>query len=150
MQCLSIRSPWWWWIFFGGKDHENRSWRGAPRYTGPLLIQVSKWWDEVEIISDDLDAFEMFGRSNGQPLKRTDIPVTLHSPNFAYMRAMAGHVVGIVDITGYTRESKSPWFVGPLGIQIANPRLLAKPFPAKGALIMTDVPVTDAMLELAA
>jgi len=44
-----------------------------------------------------------------------------------------GGIVGTVDVAGYTFQSKSPWFMGPVGFRLTN----AQPIefiPVKGAL----------------
>lgn len=42
MKALSIRQPWAWAILQAGKRIENREWRAAPTYRGPLLIHAAK------------------------------------------------------------------------------------------------------------
>lgn len=42
MFALSVRQPWAWALLYAGKDIENRQWKFAPRYTGPLLIHTGK------------------------------------------------------------------------------------------------------------
>ena len=42
MKTLSIRQPWAWAILNAGKRVENRDWKHAPSYRGPLLIHAAK------------------------------------------------------------------------------------------------------------
>lgn len=43
-------------------------------------------------------------------------------------------IIGEVDIVDCVTESKSPWFVGPYGYVLANPRFYEKSIPCKGKL----------------
>lgn len=116
MRALSIRQPWAWLILHAGKDVENRDWK--PRnpglyFRGTCLIHASL---ALEPIDDDLRA--LVKRTSG-----LDIPDDLPR----------GGIVGQVDITDVVRQSSSPWFSGPCGLVLANPKPL--PFaPCRGAL----------------
>lgn len=45
-----------------------------------------------------------------------------------------GAIIGEVDITGCTRKSNSPWFVGRYGFTLAYPVLYSDPIPCRGHL----------------
>lgn len=133
MKALSIRAPWWWMILHAGKRIENRDWRGAPSYRGPLLIHASKWYRPEEIqeahasVSPLVEAWP----------KNEDGPM----PSLALYQVMRGGIVGICDLVDVRRNTGAdPWEVpGSLGLVLANPRPL--PFvPFKGALGFFDVP----------
>jgi hypothetical protein len=49
-----------------------------------------------------------------------------------------GAVIGVVDIVDCVMTSDSPWFEGPFGFVLANPRSL-KPVTCKGALQIFDL-----------
>lgn len=63
MKALSIRQPWAELILRGLKDVENRSW--FTRYTGPLLVHVSRTADEHRFaeygLTDDLPCGRLVG-----------------------------------------------------------------------------------------
>lgn len=114
MKALSIRQPWAWLIVNGHKDIENRSW--ATKFRGPVLIHASKG-----MTRDDYLACEIFC---------ADIP-GVKLP--AYEDLQRGGIVGQVEIVDCVTSHPSPWFVGPVGIVMANAR--PRPFhPCKGAL----------------
>lgn len=118
MKCLSVRQPWVMSIFHGGKDIENRSW--ATRYTGPLAIHAS-----AAMTLEDLNQWKWFVEERG-----------LRGPWLEGKKlgdAQRGGILGVVDLTGCTVSSTSPWFVGEYGWKLANPRPV--PFiPLKGQL----------------
>lgn len=118
MKALSIRQPWAWLILHAGKDVENRDWKpGNPglSFRGEFLIHSGI---KIEPIDDDLR--EWVKRTSGK-----DIPHENDLPR--------GGFVGSAEITGLVRSSPSPWFFGPLGFTLANPRAI--PFVAcKGML----------------
>lgn len=43
-------------------------------------------------------------------------------------------IIGEVDIVDCVTKSKSPWFTGPYGWVLANPKLYKKPIPCQGKL----------------
>lgn len=40
--CLSVRQPWTHALMFLGKKCENRTWKAAPKYRGPILLHAGK------------------------------------------------------------------------------------------------------------
>lgn len=140
MKTLSIRSPWWWWILYGGKDIENRSRR--TNYRGPTLIQASKRWRYDEIYYCDKWAIDAAKQSD-------TYPEHLFTPDrFPDMRALSGHVMGIVDIVDVIPPSKapySPWHQKTeYGWVLENPRLISTPFAVKGQLGLFEVDYEEA------
>lgn len=115
MKTLSIRQPWAQLIIHHGKDIENRTWR--TNYRGPLLIHASstKSWDDYGI------ACEMAGDILG------------HCPIGPFHHIDFGCIIGIVDLVDCVSESDSPWFCGPYGLLLWNPRPI-NPIPVKGRL----------------
>jgi hypothetical protein len=118
MKALSIRQPWAWLILHAGKDIENRNWRPRHpglRFRGTCLLHTGI---ALQPISDELRAW----------VKRTagvDLPPSGELPR--------GGIVGQVDVIDVVPTSSSPWFEGPCGLVLANPRPL--PFRAcKGML----------------
>jgi hypothetical protein len=113
MKALSIRQPWAWLVLHAGKDIENRDWRvrnPALRFRGTCLIHAGI---ALQPISDDLRAWVR--RTSGVDLPRSD-------------EFPRGGIVGHVDVIDVVRISSSPWFEGPCGLVLANPKPL--PFRA--------------------
>lgn len=118
VKALSVRQPWASAIVYGGKNIENRSW--STKYRGPLLIHAgaTRCRDEEE------DAEEFIIRIIGKVWK--------------FLPNQYGGIIGVVDLVDVVESSSSPWFVGPFGWVLENPRPL--PFvPMKGRLGLFDV-----------
>lgn len=140
MKAISLQSPWWWYILYAGKDIENRGLRFPRWYRGRILLHVSKWFQIDEIKWSIEDAQVM---SAHQPVLTEGAPI----PTLEYMKELRGCIVGSVDIVDYVTESNSPWFVGPLGIVLANPIPFVNPIPYKGALGIFKVDVSTAAMQ---
>jgi hypothetical protein len=116
MRALSIRQPWAWAIIAGHKDIENRSWQTS--YRGPLLIHAGK-----QVIADDYEDMLRFGREDNFL-----VPPLSGMPT--------GGIIGEVELVDIVmarskRARQNPWFDGPYGWVLANPKPL--PFrPWKG------------------
>lgn len=125
MNAISIKQPWASLIIEAGKDIENRGWHTA--FRGPVLIHASKAVDRSAFES----AFELV-RS-----KPVSVPV-----NWLMVEGEGsdktvddwiemlprGGIIGRAEVMDCVRHSDSPWFVGPYGHVLANPRSL--PFHA--------------------
>ena len=96
MKCLSIRQPWAWAILHAGKDIENRTWFTS--YRGEVAIHAT-------------------GIESGCQLPPGIAPPSVDA-------IILGAVFGLVDIVGVVRRSDSPWFTGPFGFVLRNPRRL--------------------------
>lgn len=145
--AISLYLPWGWAILHAGKDIENRS-NGSNRrfpskYLGRCWIHASLWpgtrkplgrYAQEELLSEFRSVFDVAaktGKSRDQlpPLK------------LGQADELRGKILGSIEIVGYVTESESPWFVpGSLGIQVANPIVLATPVDALGALGLWTVP----------
>lgn len=136
IKCLSIRPPYASWLanpqaFIAAgvppKTIENRDWRRAPGYRGPLLLHSSSQFER--------DAIPSWLRK----FPRLDKAVSLAPSD--YPRSM---IVGIADLVDVIDHSTDPWFVGELGFVLANARPL-EPVSCKGALGLFDVewPISD-------
>lgn len=107
-RALSVRQPWAWAIL-NGKDIENRSRR--THYRGDVLLHASL-------------KYERSARPpNGHPWP----------PHIVGADFQIGGIIGVVEIVDCVEESTSPWFAGPFGYVLANPRPLAF-MPMMGAL----------------
>lgn len=105
MKALSIRQPWCQLILFAGKDIENRSWQ--TNFRGPVLIHASKTFD-----GDAYDRREFLSEN----------------PDTEF-----GGIVGMIDIVDCVSQSNSPWFHGPFGFVLKNPKAINF-IPCKGQL----------------
>ena len=106
MIALSIRQPWAWLIIHAGKDIENRSWPTTVR--GPVLVHASKGMTVMEYKDAACWAEEALG--------------ILVPPRD---QLQFGGIIGQVEIADSVWASKSPWFSGPYGFVLRNP----KPMP---------------------
>ena len=111
MRVLSVQQPWAWLIVHGLKDIENRTWFTS--YRGPLLIHASQRVDR-----EWMDIIYSLLAKEGLPMPR-DLPT--------------GGIVGIVDLVDVVRHYESPWFEGPWGWVLENPRPIPH-IPAQGRL----------------
>jgi hypothetical protein len=105
MIALSIRQPFAHHILFGGKMVENRNW--PTNYRGRILVHASL---KFEGFADEKRRFLM------------DYPHT----DF-------GGIVGMVEIVDCVTSMTNPWFNGPYGFVLRNPRPVQF-MPCKGAL----------------
>jgi hypothetical protein len=123
---LSVRQPMAWAIVHAAppKDIENRSHDGTfRRHRGPIAIHASLLTppDEFELYEESIR------RITGKPVPR---------------EAMAyGCIIGIADLVDIVTNSDSPWFFGPFGLVLANPRPLTTPIKVRGQLGLWPVPV---------
>lgn len=118
LKALSVRQPWAWAILFAGKDIENRSWQAMNHglnVRGEIVIHASSGMTKREY--EDAAAF------------MASIGVTC-PPAIELWR---GAVIGTVEVVDVVKESHSPWFFGPRGLVLRNPKPLV-PTPVKGCL----------------
>jgi hypothetical protein len=123
MRTLSIRQPWAWLIVHGHKPVENRDWRTD--YRGDFLVHAGKAM--ARRYYDDTLAQLAIVLGNAMP----QIP--------AFEQLERGGIVGTARLVDCVTEHPSPYFFGPHGFVIADPRPL--PFvPWTGQLGWFDVP----------
>ena len=92
---LTLHRPWPYAIMHLGKDIENRTWKPSGRFLGNYLaIHAGKQWD--------YQAVQFIYKITGQLL----------TPEIC---TPAGHIAGVVKLTGFETEHESPWFMGPVG-----------------------------------
>lgn len=98
MRALSIRQPWAWLIIHGGKDIENRTWKTTLRER--IYVHAGK--------AIDYNAIRY---------------VKEHFPNIKLpAKFETGGVIGEVTIADCVTEHDSPWFEGPFGFVLKNPK----------------------------
>ncbi|MFN7970864.1 MAG: ASCH domain-containing protein [Acidobacteriota bacterium] len=101
MKALSIQQPWAWLIVQGHKDVENRTWSTNLRCR--ILVHAGRRFDE-----------------SGYRWVRDVMHVAM-PPISEFER---GGLVGEVDLIDCVQLSDSPWFAGPYGFLLRNPRPL--------------------------
>jgi hypothetical protein len=135
LKCLSIQQPWCDLILAGRKRVENRSWRTA--YTGLLGIHASRGLQTWNRLGEDrLDQLCPGWRAGERPV--------------------TGAVLGVVDLVACVRYADLPAelrgheFAAAAADNwcwvLANPRPLARPFPAAGNAAFFHVEVPDELL----
>ncbi|TAL65647.1 MAG: ASCH domain-containing protein [Burkholderiaceae bacterium] len=132
MLTLSVRQPWAWMIIHGGKNIENRTW--STKVRGPVLIHASGSCKRYEY--EDAVFFARCARMGEEE------PLWGNFPGFKDLQL--GGIVGQVDLIDCTQKSLSPWFTGPYGFVLANPKPL--PWrPLRGSLGFFEEPDSSAM-----
>jgi len=111
LHILVVSQPWAWAIFHGGRDVVNRDW--STRFRGRVAIHAPHAMDSaaVDWLAD------WFGL-----LVPPDLP--------------RGQTVGTVRIVDCVSDSDSPWFEGPHGLVLRDPRshaVEARPVPVNRA-----------------
>ena len=131
--ALSIRQPWASLILLAGKDIENRTWEARVR--GPILIHAAKGMTKREYreAMDFARAINPWGINNLLDERIINFD-SLHPDNLP-----RGGIIGSVNLVDCVQRSDSPWFQGPYGFALRDPRRL--PFvPLRGRLGFFDVP----------
>jgi hypothetical protein len=128
LKVLSILQPWAWLIVVGHKPVENRRWVSS--YRGPLLIHAGKKWGREQ--RDDLALVRRM-------FPRLEIPDHFD----------LGGIVGRATMTDCVSSMDSPWFFGPNGFVMRDPRILPF-FPCRGALSFFAAPDDYPYLDQAA
>lgn len=149
MKALSIHATWAWAIMFAGKDVENRSWLPPKALIGERFwIHASRWGTDDQVYDEFFEVNDCIAR--GPSRFKPTAPLTLRD-----VRRMKGHILGSVRLVGVVTNSGpaefvSPWFFGPVGFVLADPRPLTVPVPCKGKLGFFEVePASDEMMRAA-
>jgi hypothetical protein len=116
LKALSIRQPWSWLIVAGYKDIENRAWPTS--FRGRIYVHSGKELDKVALLEFRLRKMKTFCCR--------DLPDD--------KQLVRGAIIGEVDIVDCVKQSGSPWFTGPYGFVLRNPRLYQKPIDCVGRL----------------
>jgi len=119
LRALTLRQPWAASVFLAGKDMENRLW--PARVRGTIAIHVSKEQPAGSFAAGARFIHSVL-RAQGKTRIRFNDEKSLPK----------GSIIGVVDIVDCVTDSESPWFEGPLGFKLANPRILSRPIPASG------------------
>jgi hypothetical protein len=124
LKAITVRQPWAHAIVQGWKPIENRSWPTKVR--GTVAIHAAQKAEEKE--------FFEFIRSRGL---EGSFPLDEASAR----NLPRSGVIGVVDIVDCVTSSTSPWFEGPFGFVLANPRPI-QPIACRGALQIFDLDPT--------
>ncbi len=111
--ALSVRQPWAWAIIHGGKDIENRCWTRVPR----------SWREKRGRVA--IHAARGMTRREYEDARRFMERLGLHSVTLPPAHDLQrGGIIGSVEIRCLVTmdEHESPWFTGPLGLVLRNPR----------------------------
>lgn len=120
-KAITIRQPWAHAIIQGWKNVENRSWPTKVR--GTVAIHAAQK-------AEDKEFFDFVHKKGLSRQVALDIASARNLSRSA--------VIGLVDIVDCISSSPSPWFEGPFGFVLANPRPL-HPIPCRGALQIFDL-----------
>lgn len=124
MKALSIRQPWAWLILHAGKDIENRTWQTKVR--GRMLIHAAKGMTTREFHAAQDFVVKKVGSDLARRMNRVS-------------DMYSGGIVGSVEIVDCVTSSSSPWWMGPVGFVLRDPRPMPL-MPYKGRLGFFDVP----------
>lgn len=113
MRALSIRQPWAWLVVNGYKDIENRTW--VTRFRGRVYVHAG----QLAMPPGSFPAQEEYIRQAGIGIP-DDLP--------------RGAIVGEVALVDCVSFAASPWFCGPYGWIVADPRRYEIPIPCRGRL----------------
>ena len=121
--ALSVRQPWAWAIIHAGKDVENRDWRRPNpglNFRGRVCIHASRGITQNEYLLARKGIEDL-------PVLTADVPEA--------RELVRGAIIGTVDVVGIVRKGEfdSPWFFGPMGLVLQDPRP-CEPIFAQGQL----------------
>lgn len=108
LKALSVRQPWAHAIIFLGKDVENRT-PGALKHMSFLGVERIAIHAAKGMTQDEYESAAM--------LMRRDLGV----PCPPAIELARGGIIGTARVAGIVKDSKSPWFVGPRAIVLADP-----------------------------
>ena len=122
MKALSVRQPWAWLIANGHKKIENRNWTFEPKFRGRFAIHAAKGCTR-----DEYESAVWFAES---------IVPDIVIPQLASLER--GGIVATADLVGCIAASDNPWFMGRIGLMLANIEQTTFQ-PCKGQLGFFDV-----------
>lgn len=126
LRALTVREPWGGLIAEGWKDVENRKWKpplGNPPQPTWFAIHTSKTFDSGVL---GQIAQQIMGQGKIDTFR---------------MSITTSHILGAMLVDGWTEQSDSPWFVGPIGWRIRACVQLVQPIPYdKGSLVIWPLP----------
>ena len=153
LRVLTVRQPWAWAIVHGGKDVENRA-RSLGPYRGPVAIHASLALDheyDARLIGEAVGRLARSTRAGLERVAKHAGAVRAPGNEITERFGNLGAVIGVVDLVGAhlggatgchpdpgdpQRLARcSPWAMPDHHhLELANPRPLATPIPARGRL----------------
>lgn len=134
-RALTIRQPWAWAILYAGKDIENRSWPPPHHVIGHrIAIHAGKHHDRQAIAS----YIEVYG---------DHLPDDLPRGAIIGSALVAGYVCddGACSSPSLRRYRRSPWFQGPFGWVMTDPKPAPSITLCHGALSLWRLPDSIAL-----
>jgi hypothetical protein len=127
MKALSLSRPWDHLVLHEPfKGIENRTW--PTKFRGRIYVHRAKSWDEQGFrwLWERRSLLGIDGNTwSWMEQMRFDFP--------------GGEIVGEIDIIDCVTKSGSPWFFGPYGFVLANPKAYEKPIPYRGMMGLFEV-----------
>lgn len=116
MMAISVRQPWAWLLIHGPKRLENRDWT-----EGYLRIQTS----QVKI-GERIAIHAAKGMTRDEYAEAFDmldcIDTKAQIPIVTFDELKRGGIIGTMVFNGVVRQSRDPWFVGPLALRLDDPQ----------------------------
>ncbi len=137
--ALSLYVPWIWAILYGGKRHENRTWKLGERHIGRRIWLHASLGNGPRQMETERQAMIEMAALDPKTIGAIASP-NVPSPSLEWCLAARGLILGSVVVTAVEIHSVSPWFVGPYGFKLSDPVALARPVPARGKQMPWRVP----------
>lgn len=128
IKALTLIRPWGHAIIYGPKKIENRSWKPPKTIRGKFIyIHSGQKYDKT--------AVNFMKRRGYNPPDEKSCPTG---------------IIGLVEITGYVKQSESPWFVGPFGWTVGGVIAFLEPIkcPGKQGLWRPDISATGDIMKM--
>ncbi len=109
LKAISIRQPWAWAAIHGGKDIENKS-EAAVRVIANRVIGQTLY----------VHASKHFSAAEFEDIAARMAAIGVKCPLAS--RLDFGGFIGTVRVMDIVKRSKSPWFDGPFGLVLADPK----------------------------
>ena len=131
IKALSFRQPWAELVLQGKKSLDLRTW--STRHRGPLAIYASQTVEKERCQEHGIDPDRV---TTGAVIGLVDLVGVVELDNTSYAARANEHLGG--------RQFHSPMF----GWELANPRPLVEPQPAKGRLLLFEVDIPETAGEI--
>jgi len=126
LRAITVRNPWAWAILHGKPvENRGREWPIGEYALHCSKMRVAKRNVPVDFL-DEMHAVRAMARAAG-----TRLPPSI---TYRELLKMSGCIVGMMRVTDCVTEFDSPWFVGPIGLVLADVVELKVPVPCKGSL----------------
>lgn len=143
MKALAIQQPWAWAVLHAGKNIENRDWtpnyparKFAEKFRGRFILHAStnslsnRKWDEQ---------WDGYCDTALKAWRAGTKPGAAHAVIPDADELIFGHLIGSVELADVVKAHPSPWFFGPIGLVLRDPRPFKTPIPFTGQRGFFDV-----------